>query len=305
MDVDPTRNAVAFRVRGDDDVRTVIAAAPTRDANCVQQAWESARRNHQIEAGEVSELYSLWQPSEHDARFIAQTFPGAEFGYSFARPGPHPWTDELHHAGPSTAKGARAAELAERIRQIEAEEDSELLPVLCGHSSARGEAMLGYAVHQPLVPEKVYIMLALTGPTPRGTVGMSWLTRHSHRRLGEPPFASLLELAAQNLKRGLRVVGHRFDYGDGLLVLHRESSLASSAVALPDFHEQISSILHADRLIVGIPGPDELLVADMDSRCAEEVRTRTLASEDAQGFLGPSLLLVEPSKIQLLADRPV
>ena len=196
------------------------------------------------------------------------------------------------------------ADLTATIEEMEAAQNAKLLPILAGPSSGRGEAMLDLAAHEPLVSGKVYVLLAFTGPTPHGTIGMHWLTNHLYEELGEPPFADLLQLAGANLAEDLRIDGYETDDGV-ILAMKREGWLAGSAVALPGFHERLSSILGAERLIVGIPCPDDLLVAGADRGCADEVRAMTLGTEYDQGFLGPTVLLVESSGISLLADRQI
>jgi hypothetical protein len=180
-----------------------------------------------------------------------------------------------------------------------------LLPVLCGPSSRRGAAMLSFpVVRQALVPDRVFVLLATVGPTPHGTIGMDWLTRERHRTMGEPPFADLLETAAGNLEDGLRIDGHETD--DGLvLVLARDGAMAGSAVALPEFHGRLSSILGARRLVVGVPSHDELLVADADGGTARQVRQLTLDARCPDSLLGPTVLLIDAGGARLLAERDV
>jgi len=106
-------------------------------------------------------------------------------------------------------------------------------------------------IRQPLVPDKVFVLLALVGPTPHGAIGMEWLFQKRYQELGEPPFGELLGIAATGLGDGPKVEGHGSDDGD-ILVLHRDKWMAGSAVALPSFHERMSSILGAQRLIYSV-----------------------------------------------------
>jgi hypothetical protein len=307
VDVDLTHSPVAFVLRRSDGDQMVTAQVPTRDPDCVRQAWAAVQRSDQARAVDVLAVLNCWEPSASDARFIAQTFPGAEITHTFARPAPDGWEKAFDEVRRTAREATQKKQLAEVIRRTEEEQNNKLLPVLCGPSSSRGEAVMSFVAHQPLIPEKVYVTLAMTGWLPYGKIGMSWLTHHLYRELGEPPFADLLDLAAPNLGEGLNIEVNGSEYGK-LLRLHHDSptGMAGSAVVLPGFHERMSSILEADRLIVGIPCPDDLLVAGADSGlAAEEVRRMTLDSEYSDGFLGPSVLLMDPTGISLLADRPV
>jgi hypothetical protein len=187
-----------------------------------------------------------------------------------------------------------------------AEEPGQLLPVLCGPSSGRARALMemGMLVQQPLVPEKVFVALAMVSLTPRGTLGMQWVTPHHYQQLGEPPFGELLELAAGNLSQGLRVNGHQTPDGD-VLTLERPGYLAGSAVALPDFYQRMSEILQAERLIVGVPCPDDLVLADADSANAEGVRQMTMETDYREGFLGPTVLLMDGAGTRVLVEREI
>jgi len=180
-----------------------------------------------------------------------------------------------------------------------------LLPILAGPSSSRGDAILEFAVHQPLVPGKLYVLLAFTGPTPHGTVGLSWLTHQGYEDMGEPPFEELLEVAAGNLAEDLTIDGYSTDDGSDVLHVKREGFLAGSAVALPGFHERMSSILAAQRLVVGLLCSDELYLADADGGAADEIRRMTLEHEHDGEYLGPTVLLMDGSGIQVLAERQI
>lgn len=133
---------------------------------------------------------------------------------------------------------------------------------------------------------------------------MSHLTHNTHRELGNPPLADLLDLACDNLRDGLRIEGERCELGD-LVTMHRgEHSVAAAAVALPDFHERLSDIVSDDRLIVGLPCQNHLLVTGASSGYADYVREAVLTSPHPPDELTPSVLLVERSGMHLIAERP-
>ena len=195
-------------------------------------------------------------------------------------------------------------DLGTTIKEMESARQAKLLPILAGPSAGRGAAMLDLAAHAPLVPGKVHVLLAFTGMTPHGTIGMDWLTGHLYQQLGEPPFADLTALAGANLSDDLRMDGYETENGV-VLAMKRDGYLAGSALALPGFHERVSSILEAERLIVGIPCPDDLLVTDADGGCADELRSMTLDTDYDQGFLGPTVLLVDRTGMHVVADRQI
>jgi hypothetical protein len=194
--------------------------------------------------------------------------------------------------------------LAEAIRAREAREGRPLLPILAGPSSSRGDAILDFAVHQPLVPGKLYVLLAFTGPTPHGTLGLSWLTHKGYEDMGEPPFEELLEVAARNLAEDVQVDGYGTDDGD-IAHVKRDGYLAGSAIVLPGFYEQMSAALRAERLVVGLLCSDELYLADADGGAADQIRRMTLEHEHDGEYLGPTVLLMDGSGIQVLAERPI
>jgi hypothetical protein len=85
--------------------------------------------------------------------------------------------------------------------------------------------------------------------------------------------------------------------------LHREGSLAASALALPDFYQQMSGMLNDDRLVVGLPCPDDLVVAGANSGWTEEIRQMVLASPYPATELVPSVLVVDRVGVHLIAER--
>jgi hypothetical protein len=302
MSADPTKNMVAFLLRRGEGEH-VIADAPTRDEDCIRQAWEAVERRHQARPEEVVALHSEWEPAEVDAQFVAKLFPDAQLTHNFARPGHGGW-EQVFSAARQAMEQAHEKQLAEemagRIEQVK--EDGELLPILWSASSPNAPLTLPSLPHRALVPGRLVVALATVAPTPRGTIGMSHLTHDVHRRIGEPPFDALLEEASAALSRGLRIDARRSDKGD-LLTMYREGSLAASAVALPDFYQRMSALLSSDRLIVGLPCPDDLVVAGVDSGWAEDIGEMVLSSPYPTTELVPSVLLIDRTGIQLIAER--
>jgi hypothetical protein len=203
--------------------------------------------------------------------------------------------------------GVSGDDLAGQLRQLEREKaaDWQLLPVLVGPSSGRGQALMGFPnllIRQPLVPEKVHVALAFGGTTPHGTIGLDWYGRGYHEQLGEPPFAELLKFAADNLRKGIRATGR----GSGRLeVIEIAGLMAGSAVVLPDLVAQMAKDLGTHRLIAGVPCPDHLVVTRAESSYADDVRRLTLETGYDDGYLGPTVLLLDDSGITVLADRQI
>jgi hypothetical protein len=301
VNIDPTRNVVVFLLaRGEG--QHAIAEAPARAEDGIQQAWEQVTREHQARPAEVVALHSEWEGSAADLSFVRAQFPEAKVTYNFARPGPDGW-EEAFQAARQVMAEARdkrlAAEADERMQQVN--EDGELLPVLWSGSAPRAPALASMP-HWPLVPGRLFVAFAMVAPTPRGTIGMSHLTHDIHQRTGSPALDELMGLASPALTRGLHIDGRRSDKGD-LITLRREGSLAASALALPGFHQRMSGMLNDDRLVVGLPCPDDLIVAGASSGWIEEIRQMVLTSPYPDTELVPSMLLVERAGMQLLAER--
>ncbi|MEV4756668.1 hypothetical protein AB0J86_16345 [Micromonospora sp. NPDC049559] len=302
MNVDPTRNMVVFLLaRGEGEHG--IADVATLDEDGIRQAWERVAREHRARPDEVVALHSEWAATETDLAFVGAVFPDAKLTHNFDRPGPDGWEQAFQAAAQVMAQ-AQGQQLAEEAadRMAHAEQNGELLPVLWSASSPNASTMLAAMPHWSLVPGRLFVGLAMVAPTPRGTIGMSHLTHDAHQRIGSPALGDLIGQASESLARGLRVDGRRSDRGD-LLAMHREGSLAASALALPDFYERMSETLNDERLVVGLPCPDDLIVAGANSGWPEEIRRMVLESTYPTTELVPSVLLVDRAGIQLLAER--
>jgi hypothetical protein len=288
--MDPTQNVVVFEL--DREFRENAAAgAPAMADDCVRQAWDTVRLDGHVRADEVTALYSDWEPSVADARFIAETFPTAEVSYSFRRPEPSGWEEAF-------AEARRLMAEASRQEGDDVEQAGELLPIVW--SDAAPFCLLEALPHRRLIPDTLAVATAWVAPTPRGTIGMDHLTYHTQREIGDLTVEDLLDIAFDNLRTGLRIEGERSELGD-LVTMHRPGSLAAAAVALPDFHERLSDILSDDRLVVGLPCQEYLLVTGAGStELVEHVKEAVLSSPHAPGELLPTVLLVERTGMRLL-----
>ncbi|UKD52732.1 hypothetical protein L3Q65_33180 [Amycolatopsis sp. FU40] len=286
MNDDVSQNLVVFRIKGLPE--PVLASAPTQAEDAVEQAWASIRQQHKVRGSAVLAVYSEWQPSAADQKFMAKNFRKAECTYSFARPGPGEWDRAFAEARTAMAE-------AEQRKSAE-----EILPVLWSASSPRA-GLLDALPHRPLVPGKLSVALAVVSRTPEGKIGMHHITRHQQEEMGAP-LEKLLDVGFSSLVRGLKFEV-RSSGEDVLVSLARENQLAASALALPDLHAQLTPHLGTGDLIVGLPCPDEMYVAREGSGLADTVREQVLSSPYETTELVPSVLRLGSGGLELLAER--
>lgn len=304
MNVNPSTNMVVFDIEGHGE--PMVTSGATQDDYCVQRAWLSLPVKHSRAARKVARIYSEWQPSEADTDFIKRTFPKAALTYSFERPGPGGWDAAFAAARGEierAAGGQEAQRATDNMRHVA--EQGELLPVLWSRSSPKME-MLQLLPHLDLVPGQLHFAAAAVAMTPQGRIGMNHVTS---AQLGDQSFSDVMTAARGNLTSGLRVDGHTDpshpDKGH-LLVVRREGPFASSAVTLPDFHQQMAAALKDDHLLVGLPDPETVLVTRTDSGWVDDVRQAVLASPCPSSELVPTLLAYDPTAPgpRLVAERP-
>lgn len=296
MVIDPATNVVVFQLwRGRDEHAS--AHAPTIAEDCVRQAWESARYRQGAQAEDVVALHTEWEPSTADSFFIETTFPNAVVYYTFPRPDPDGWPEAFAAARQQLEAVRRMDDRRERVAR-----DGELLPMLWSESSPQID-LLGAMPHRTIASGGLHVSLAMVGPTPRGGLGISHLTHHQISPAGiwgeAGTFDELYESACATLAAGLRIDG----YGNGLLDLHREESLAASAVCLPDFHAQMSDLVGEDRFVVGIPCPQHLIIAAASSPHVRSVRSMVMKSDYPSSEMIPSLLGVDSRGVTIMAER--
>ncbi|MEV6896342.1 hypothetical protein [Amycolatopsis sp. NPDC051372] len=292
MNDDVSQNLVIFRVAG--LAEPVLASAPTKADDAVEQAWASVRKQHKVRASKVSAVYSEWEPSAADLKFMAKNFKKADCKYSFARPGPDGWERAFAEAR------AVMAETHAARQQQEEERTEELLPVLWSASSPSA-GLLDALPHRPLVPGRLSVTVAAVGRTPEGKVGMQHVTRHQQEQMGVP-VEKLFDVAYGALTRGLKL-GVRSSGDDVLVSVTRETLLAASAVALPDLYSQLSPHFGGGDLLVGLTCPDEMVVVREDSGLADDVLQQVLNSPHDTTELVPSVLRLGPGGLELLAER--
>jgi hypothetical protein len=302
VNTDPSTNLVVFEIKG--YAEPFLVEGPTQADDCVERAWSEVPVDHRKAARKVTRIYSEWQPSPADVAFIERTFTKARLTYSFWRPGPDGWETAYADARQKMAAAARergGQEAAGNMHHVIA--TGELLPLLWSATSPR-IGMLNYLPHREVVPGHLFVGLATVGMTPSGTFGMNHLT---HAALGQQPFDEAFRGAAAALARGLHVDSHkdtRLRARGDLLVMRREGALASSAIAMPDFHRNMGGTLGHDKLIVGLPDPDTVLVARMDAGWTDDIQQIVLSSAGPLGELVPCVLSYDAAGVRLLAERP-
>jgi hypothetical protein len=174
----------------------------------------------------------------------------------------------------------------------------ELLPTLWSRSAPQAD-MLDFIPHVEFVPGRMAIGLAVVRTTPTGHFGLDHVTHH---QAAGADFDELLTAATANLVDGLRIGCCETDDGE-LFVMDRRGGLVDSAVALPDFHEQLSGIVGSDELVVALSCPEELVIAPAATALADQLHSAVLGSTIPAGPVVPSLLLVDATGVHLLAER--
>lgn len=267
MDIDPRINVVVFRLRRGKE-RQLVERVPTLAEDGVRQAWEAAGQADHARAKHVVALHSEWEPTPTDAAFIASTFPGVTATHHFVRPGPDDWDDAL--------AAARVVLQA------------ELRPVLWSESSAIASE-LGNLPHWPVSGGRLHLALAVV--TDHGTYHVS------HSQLGDASFDDLMA----DVCRGLAAEPPATAREDGVLVL--TGRLVAAIACLPDFHRRLADATGAERLVVGLPSADEILVAAAGTPLADAIEQAVLGVEHTDGELVPCVLSVEGDRIEVLAER--
>lgn len=327
VDLDPRTNVVVFQLNNSTD-GIAIGRAPTVAEDGVRQAWEGARREDQAAPESVVALHCEWEPTPADMAFIEVTFPGAPVTFNFDRPNPGGWEEAFTAAQATMAAatahasdgdgdessagagrhaptdGGKASAHPDAVDSVDAvgrtsgqiSSQGELLPVLWSASSPR-VGLLEAVPHWPVAAGRLHLALAVVAPTPRGTIGMYHVTHH---QLGGQSFNELMAEACENLADGLRVDVRETDDGQ---LLSLAGTLVAAMACLPDFYRRLSQLANADRLVVGLPCPDEVYVAAADSPLAAMVHEVVRESEYPATELVPSVLSIAGDDIEVLFER--
>jgi hypothetical protein len=265
VDIDPRVNVVVFRLRRGKDL---VERVPALAEDGVRQAWDAVVRGQKARAKQVVGLHTEWAPSSDDAAFIAATFPGVTVGHRFVRPSADGW-DEAFAAASAVLQ-------------------AELRPVLWSSSSGRA-GQLADVPHWPVAAGRLHLALAVVTPT---------ATYHvTHEQFGGEPFDEVMATVCRGLVDGLDISAR----DDG--VFAASGRVVAALACLPDFYQRLSRAVGAERLVVGLPSPDDVLVAGAGSPSAEVVERAVLESAAPGGELVPCVLAIEGDQISVLAER--
>jgi hypothetical protein len=267
VDIDPRTNVVVFQLRKGKETH-LVGRVPTLAEDGVRQAWDAVEQAHGVQARHVVGLHTEWQPTAADAEFIAATFPGVAATHHFVRPAAEGWED--------------AFAAARIVLQ------AELRPVLWSSSSPLA-ARLPDVPHWPVSGGRLHLALAVVAPT--GTYHVN------HSQLGDVSFD---ELMADICRRavGEPSIATR---DDGVLTL--SGQLVAALACLPEFAQRLAVATGAERLVVGLPSADEVLVAAGGTALAEVVERDVLASDAPDTELVPCVLSVEGDRVEVLVER--
>jgi hypothetical protein len=178
-----------------------------------------------------------------------------------------------------------------------------IMPYLYMISASFKEGSEIFSIPIKLLPDGLYMSLAVVTTRPGGRVGISHLTHHQLGPEGlwgeAASFDELYESACANLASGLRID----EYDNGVLDMHRDGGLAAPAVGLPDFHASVSGLVGSERFVVGITCPQHLVIAAEGSAEARTIRSMVMESDYPTSESVPCLLRVDRRGITLAAER--
>jgi len=90
--LDPTHNHVTFHLVIDGVETETSGVGPARAVDCVAALWGALSEERGLDADDVRQIYSEWEPSPEDLKFLDRTFPeDAELAFTFKRPGKGGW----------------------------------------------------------------------------------------------------------------------------------------------------------------------------------------------------------------------
>ncbi|MGB3438810.1 MAG: hypothetical protein WBA97_08675 [Actinophytocola sp.] len=267
MDIDPRTNVVVFHLRKGKE-KHLVGKVPTLAEDGVQQAWDAVERAHHARARQVAALHTEWEPTSSDAAFIAATFPGATATHRFARPGAQGWDDAF---------------AAARITL-----QAELRPVLWSESSPL-TGRLADIPHWPVAGGRLHLALAVV--TPSGTYHVTY------DQLGDASFDDLMADICRELPGELPIETR----DDGLLTM--SGRLVAAVACLPGFYQQLTDLLGAERLVVGLVSPDLVYAAAEDGALADVAGNAVREAGAPSAELVPCVLSIAGDRIAVVAER--
>lgn len=171
---------------------------------------------------------------------------------------------------------------------------ADLVPVLWSDSSALG---MDDVPHWPVAGGRLHLGLAVVASTSIGEFGVFHV---SYRQVGEFSFDVLMAEACAKLASGLRLDTRETPTGELFSIT---GTLVAAAVCLPEFYRLVSDTARAERLVVGIPCPDEVYAAPADSPVAAEVHRAVRESTYQAAELVPAVLSIHGDSIEVVAER--
>ena len=295
MNIDPSVNVVVFELNRNGKTETVMAQGNTKAADCVQKVWLELKQKHRITEAEVNQIYSEWEPSADDIAFIEQIFPKIKVSYSFERPLTDDWDAAMADAAQIMARS-----MSKETNQATASDanSAELLPVL-----RNADSFSDIVASRPLIPG-LALFLANVGPTSRGTLGIEYVMLGKLEQEQIDP-EELWKHSFDNLMKGLSVNVAK-DGEQSFFILKRQGGMASGAIGLADFRENVVGWIGSNRAIIGIPDPDTLIICAANSPLLSRIQQQILNSKYSGPVnLTPALLLLDNDRLSLDRKREI
>jgi hypothetical protein len=290
MSSDPTMNVIVFAIKRQGKEDTIANQVRTQAPDGVKTAWAKARQSHGVEARDVHEIYSEWEPSQEDEAFIDQHFPNVKVSYSFKRPADGNWAKAF-----AEVRGIIEASLQKDAQKKTGA--SALLPIL-----RNADQLTQVMVHQPL-GSTLALCLARVKTTPEGRIGIDYVMTASVK---ETPDAvqTLWKEGLAALTQGLQVsVGEH--QGDQFFMVNRREGFAASALGLPDFFANAASWIKSPRIAAAILDPNTICLCAADRAIVRHLEEMVINSP-YQGSINltPCLLILDKSALTMQMQRP-
>lgn len=297
---DEISNHVSIAVHGEGNP-SFMFEYNARDEGCVRDAWKQVTTHNKVTAEKVRAIYTVWEPSVGDLSFLATNLPGVPVHHRFARPTPDGWEASIGEA--RRAERQAVMDHAYGGDEQDDDDDSDILPMLWTLSGPQAEALVDVP-HQIVVVGHLAVALAIVPRSVEDEVEMHLLTHEVFRDIEDLTFTEALVDACDELTVGMRIDVADSGPAGRLLSVLRPGSVAAGALVLPDFHEQMSHVLEAEQVVVGLSSHTHLLLAAHGSHRVAEIETAV--REDPRRGLGliPSMWMLEKSGLTLLREWP-
>ena len=292
MDVNPESCIVVFKYKKLFRTDTTVHSIPTRDHNCIQQAWSAAVQETGIKPSQVKRIFSEWSASPADESFLREHFPQLEFSYTFDRP--------------ESEDGWEAA--FANARQILAESDDGdvpnfepmVLPVLRNNNP--DNMLTQTMVTLPLGKTGLVLAMANVAPTPHGTIGVNYVMKAD---VSESEIDEMQDTAFDNLGSHLQIQAGESERGDAIAMVSHPADHGASAIALPGFLQQACEWVKSDKIFIAIPNYAMLFVAALGSPTADDFKQTAMEAECLDGQpLSPACFEFDGEGVRRVATHP-